>query len=336
MPALVSNVEKTIINGDLDAVTRFSGNQVEDERRKKKFLDASPELAEALFRLEDHPILRGTLSAFEFDSGTFRQRAEAFETALRDPRQWLGLTSALLTSGDYQRQRPNSGAWQFGTSSADHETVWRYLLTEATRERLSATRAVLGGFLDGLAGARGSTGEHFKTVMDTWLAERENAKVFDWRYYLIRYPSMRSGATGIYHGVDGKLGYSMCMLRTTRLNGRYRDPILLEIWTSSEAGERVEDPWFTGYESIPRWLRLEQSGTDMRSVGDGFALQGPEDKALQSKFIDVCSRHQVADIADRGIVLKIPQHDHGDGLVDSADRVIVGAAFLRDLVEAGL
>jgi hypothetical protein len=49
-----------------------------------------------------------------------------------------------------------------------------------------------------------------------------------------------------------------------------------------------------------------------------------------------CSRRGDVEIADEGIVLKIPQHDHGDGLVDSADRVVIGAAFLRDLVEAGL
>jgi hypothetical protein len=42
------------------------------------------------------------------------------------------------------------------------------------------------------------------------------------------------------------------------------------------------------------------------------------------------------DIAEEGTVLKIPQHDHGDGFVDSVNRVIVCAAFLRDLVEAGL
>jgi hypothetical protein len=336
MPALVNDVEEIIVNGDLDAVTRFSGNQVEDERRKKRFLDASPELADALFRLEDHPVLRGALSAFELDSDTFRHRAEAFETAFKDPRHWLGLTGALLTSGDYQRQRPNSWAWQFGTSSADHETVWRYLLTDATRERLSATRTVLSNFLDGLAGTSEDACEYFKTVMDTWLAERENSKVFDWRYYLVKYPSMRGGETGIYYGADGKLGYSMCMLRKTRLNSRYRDPILLEVWTSSGVGDRVSDPWFTGYETSPRWLRLEQSGVGMRSVSDGFTLQGPEDKALQSKFIDICNQHEAVDIAEEGIVLRIPQHNHGDDLVDAANRVVVGSALLRDLVEAGL
>jgi uncharacterized protein (DUF2252 family) len=74
----------------------------------------------------------------------------------------------------------------------------------------------------------------------------------------------------------------------------------------------------------------------MRSVSDGFALQGPEDDTLQPTFIDICSRHEAVDIAAEPIVLKIPQHDHGAGRVDSADRVVVGAAFLRDLVEAGL
>jgi len=336
MPVLVNDVEKIILNGDLDGVARFSSNQVDDERRKQRFLDASPEFADALFRLEDHPILRGALSAFEFNNDTFRQRAEAFETAFSDARRWLGLTGALLACGDYQRQRPKSSAWQFGTSSDTHEAVWRYLLTETTRESLSATRAVLGKFLDGLAGASSDAGEHFTTATGAWLSERETSNALDWRYYLVKYPSMRGGATGIYYGVDGKLGYSMCMLRTKQRNGNYRDPILLEVWRSSKVGERVLDPWFTGYETNPRWLRLERSGVGIRSVSDGFTLRGPDDEALQSKFIDVCSRHEAVDIADKRVVLKIPQHDHGDGLVDSADRVVIGAAFLRALVEAGL
>jgi hypothetical protein len=336
MPALIRDVEAIILNGDLNTVAGFSSNQVEDEGRKKKFLDASPDLADALFRLEDHPVLRGTLSAIELDSDTFRKRAEAFETAFNNPRQWLELTGALLASGDYQRRRPKSSAWQFGTSSATHETVWRYLFTEATRDGLAPTRAVLSKFLDGLAAASSEVGEHCTTVMDAWLTDRETSNVFDWHYYLVKYPSMRGGATGIYYGVDGKLGYSMCMLRTKQRNGYYRDPILLEVWISSEVGDRARDPWFTGYETSPRWLRLERSGVGIQSVSDGFELRGSEDEALQSKFIDICRRHKIAAIATEHIVLKIPQHDHGDGLADSADRVVIGAAFLRDLVEAGL
>jgi hypothetical protein len=246
------------------------------------------------------------------------------------------LTGALLTFGDYQRQRPGSSAWQFGTSSPGNETVWRDLLTGTTRQSLSATRAVLGDLLDGLAATNRDAGEYFEAVTDTWLSEREDSKIFDWRYYLVKYPSMRRGATGIYYGVNGKLGYSMCMLRTTRRNGYYRDPILLEVWASSGVGDRVQDPWFIGYETNPRWLRLEQSGVGMRSVSDGFALQGPEDEALQSTFIDICSKHETVNTADEVTMLKIPQHEHTDGLVDSTDRVLAGTALLRDLVEADL
>jgi hypothetical protein len=159
---------RLIVNGNLDAVTRFSGNQLADERRKQEFLEAHPELAPALFRLEDHPILRGTLSAFEFDSETFAQRARAFEIALADRRQWLGLTGALLTFGDYQRQRPNLASWQFG--SADNEAVWRDLLTNATYRRLQSIRTVLGQLLDGLADSDTDPSGYFKHVIAAWLA----------------------------------------------------------------------------------------------------------------------------------------------------------------------
>lgn len=336
MPALVKDVWAIIVEGDLEAVSRFSSNQVEDERLKREFLDANPELQDALFRLEDHPILRGTLSPFEFESETFRQRSEAFEAAFAQPESWLELTGALLASGDYQRQRPNSSAWQFGTSSRANEGVWRYLLTNAPRKSLSATRAVLAKFLDEFGKAGSGIAEHSKAVMGAWLSDRADSRTFDWRYYLVKYPSMRGGESGIYYGVNGRLGYSMCMLRKTQRNSLYRDPILLEIWRSSGVGADVQDPWFTGYETIPRWLRLVRSATGIRSVADGFALQRPEDEELRLTFIETCRRHGDVEINVDGILLKIPQDVLGGEMADSVDRVVVGAALLKELVEAGL
>ena len=214
--------------------------------------------------------------------------------------------------------------------------MWRYLLTDATHESLSATRTVLGDFLDGLAAASGDAGEYFEAVMGIWLSERENSKAFDWRYYLVKYPSMRDGATGIYYGVDGNLGYSMCMLRTTRLNGYYRDPILLEVWRSSGVGERVQDPWFSGYETTPVGCDWSRAVSACGASATVSRSKVPRTRPSNQRSSTSAARHEAVDIADEGIVLKIPQHDHGNGLVDSADRVVVGAAFLRALVEAGL
>lgn len=336
MPALLADVEQIIVLGDLDSATTFSANQIEDERLKAEFLEARPDLTEPVFRLEDHPILRGTLSSFDFDHQAFRQRAEAFEEAFSNPANWASLTGALLATGDYQRQPPRSIAWQFGTSSPKNEAVWRYLLTDAPRESLTSTRIVLAEFLDGLHAAQDTVAGYAQGLIRTWLSLREQQNAFDWRYYLIKYPSMRSGATGIYYGVDGELGYSMCMLRTKQRNGLYRDPVLLQIWESSGVGDKAEDPWFTGYETTPRWLRLARSGAGVRSVAGGLALGRPEGQDQAADFDRICAGRHDIDRNDRELLLRIPQRDAGAGAFDTINRIEVGAALLAELAEAGL
>lgn len=158
---------------------------------------------------------------------------------------------------------------------------------------------------------------------------------FDWRYYLVKYPSMRGGDSGIYYGVSGQLGYSMCMLRKTQRNSYYRDPILLELWNLSGVGERVHDPWFTGYETSARWLRLARSAVGIRSVDGGFVLQAQDNEELDTACIDICRRHGSVEIKADAILLRIPQHEWEGRMIDSVDRIVVGAALLKELVEAG-
>jgi hypothetical protein len=126
------------------------------------------------------------------------------------------------------------------------------------------------------------------------------------------------------------------MLRTKILFGWHRDPILLEVCRSSGVGDKVEDPWFIGYETNPRWLRLVRSGVGMRSIAGGFALERPDNEELASVFDGICDQRE--DVVARGdeILLMIPQEPSGGELVDSEDRVEAGAALLRDFAEAGL
>jgi hypothetical protein len=63
---------------------------------------------------------------------------------------------------------------------------------------------------------------------------------------------MREGESGIYHATDGKLGYSLIMLRRRRLHSKYRDPYLYAIWLESGVDEAVDDPWFYGYDAFLR------------------------------------------------------------------------------------
>jgi hypothetical protein len=334
MPELVADVERVIRAGDLEHVVRFSKNQVVDELRKGAFLEQHPELSAVLFRLEDHDILRGTLSSFELNAETFFERAVAFERVFTDPGHWLDLTGALLATGDYQRLV--RGKWYFGTSSARNQAVWRFLLTSASLEDLSATRDVLAQFLDGVATSELPIDEHLTSVIADSLTKREVPSEFDWRYHLVKYPAMRSGATGIYVGVDEHLGYSMCMLNATQLNGYYWDPFLLAVWEASGVGELADNHQFIGYAATPRFLRLVKSYTGIRSVEDGFEIQRPTDAALAATLDDVCIGRDDIVVEGERMVLRIPQVGEGLSAVDTADRVLIGAEFLRQLVDAGL
>jgi hypothetical protein len=345
MPGLLSDVDAVILDGDLEGVSKLSRNQVINEQAKAAFLVKHPELTLALYRLEDHPLLRGTLTVFELDARHFASRAAAFEVAFADPANYLALTGALLATGNYQRPRPKTQSWQFGTAEPANQDVWRYLFTSATSEDLAPTRQVLGEFLDGLAASATDLRSHLDGVVAAWLADREKRSHFDWRYYLVRYPAMRGGRsvekvdegkTGVYWGVGSELGYSLCMMRTTTFGGMYRDPMLLQIWLDSGVNDAALKPWFTGWPTTPRWLRLGGSGIGIRSVGEGFEIEGPLDKDLEPQFQSVSAAHGVVPLEDGRLMLRVPQVDEGGDLVDCVNRVDLGARFISDLVGAGL
>lgn len=103
---------------------------------------------------------------------------------------------------------------------------------------------------------------------------------------------MRKGRSGIYFGRDGDLGYSLCMLHRTQRNSNYRGPYLLAIWKLSGVGDRIEDPWFTGYEWNERWITLVKSGVRIRCLSEGFAVSLPSDASLVEGYRSLCSlRH---------------------------------------------
>ena len=126
----------------------------------------------------------------------------------------------------------------------------------------------------------------------------------------------------------------MCMLRTNSLTGGafYRDPFLLAAWQESDVGEAVRDPWFTGYESEQRWLRLTASDAGIRCVNRGFELHAPTNERAAEVFRQVCEKHGATGVS----FLSVTQVDRGGYLVDTEDRVLKCAQFLRDLVAAGL
>lgn len=336
MPKLLLDVERVIVDGSLDGVSTFNQIQVAEERLKEQFLADHPGLLSAVHRLEDDNLLRGTLTPFELDPDVFDRRARAFFELVGKRENWPALTGALLATGEYQRRRPGSQSYQFGTQVVlGGDGVWRSLFT-GSREALTQTRAVLGPLLDGYAGSEGPVPDYLNDVSTAWLALREKARVFDWRYYLVRYDAMRTGASGIYFGIDAVLGYSLCMMKKTILSSYYRDPFLHAIHLLSDCGEPVRDTWFRGYPDAPRWLKLAVSGTGIRSLPAGLALDPPklaEHRALFDAWVAL--QDSVKEDGERFLVA-IAQVDCDGVPTDTEDRVLRGASIVKALVAAGL
>jgi hypothetical protein len=341
MPKLIAEVDEFIQHGSLDALSTFNRNQVADERRKQAFLVQHPECETAVDALEDQSILRGTLAAFDLDAATIEARAAAFDAAFARE-HWPMLTGALLAIGEYQHDLARWDYHLFGSPST--EGVWRELLVgRGDRESLARTAAVLATLLDLLAASPDPVEVKLQAIINRFVTDREAGRELDWRYYVVRYPCMREGDSGIYYGANGTLGYQMTMLRKTVQRSWFRDPYLYAIWREADSPDEVTDPrnsrsgpWFYGYSTTERWMRLEKSYTGMQSVPRGIAVQPPPAGEHRSALEAVCRQHTHLVETDTGWLLEIEQKERHGALVDTENRVERAASLLRELVTAGL
>jgi hypothetical protein len=341
MAALLDATSACMRNDELNGGRAYNSRQIEEEKAKAAFLASFagyPDLEETLHRLEDHPLLRGCLAAFDLDAdaATFVRRARLFHELFPEdgdiPAEQI--TAALLACGPYQ-QRTQNGRYQFGSPSPDQLDTWRGLLTAADS---TGIRQALQNLLDRFGETPGVLpATRLQAVADVYLREQEQAGRLDWRYYLVKYPAMRSGASGIYAAATEVMGSDLCMLNMSQLNSYYRDPYLHAVLAQCDAVTRkaIADSRFYGWEHYhakDRWLKLKDSEERLISCRhDGFQLCAPQEPAALAVFEDLCRRHEV----NPDLVLAVPQSRDGEQVYDREDRIRKCARLLTELV-AGL
>ena len=226
MNALLSQTEEIIERGEIlipDGRPSFNNSQLQEEIEKEKWLKNNKDKSETLFYLEDHYLLNGGISVVGLDNIGY---TNAFYSLFNC--DWSLVNRALLSIGDYSIKVN----WRYQIGSARNDTPWRAVF----RANNANTHKTLCALLDK---KDSFTNDYLKTIIDDYL---NTVTLFDWRYYLIKYESMRPEKYGMYYWYDykvrGKESYRILMMLTEKsIGGRNYNIFLKTLLDLDNSGD---------------------------------------------------------------------------------------------------
>lgn len=332
MPELLAEVEAIMAVGPLDealkGIKTFNQVQVQNERDKQEFLVKLPSRQKVLHHLEDHELLRGGLTVFDLnpaqDTDVFERRAARFSALFAQP--YSDITGALLVHKHEGRSTPRHLGYQLAYLGAPKKSEpWDNLFRARRGERPHPSSAALMALLDGE--------KSLADTMNSFVSDPAPPK--DWRYYMVKYPAMRTGASGS-HVIGPGAGYALCMLNGDFCDNRspHCDSYLLALAASAEIPhDRIgNDKWprcFSGDGTEARHLELRNSGLKIQCVDAGWQVGHLPDNAQHRLAFDGIARNHPL---DANHLYAIPQTNG----IDTKDRIALGAQWLRELVAVGL
>jgi len=217
MQRLLNDTVKIILNGNVTTEERgFNLLQKQEEQAKLEWLQRNTRYQEELFRLEDHDLLKGTISIVGLDSPqNFSKFISLFNNCNKN-----AIRKALLCMGDYAQ---NLG-WrtQLGVKSKD--SVWADLFHPTKQrnegDRFQNTSHILNTLLLSLPKNSAEIQKFLETTISNYLNNSNTPK--DWRYYFIKYEQMYYDSYGMYWWNDKKeKPYEVIMMHTEKaLNGK--------------------------------------------------------------------------------------------------------------------
>lgn len=159
----------------------FNAAQLLEERDKHAWLADHANQSEALWRLEDHPLLLGRIDVVGLEHPEHFQRfAELFPTSCDSARLSL-VGKALLAKGDYSQEL--GSRYLLGCS---REQSWKELF-HSGREKIKNTALVLSALLSSDCSV---TDTALQSVVDDYLARCKIESRYDWRYYFLKYQNV--------------------------------------------------------------------------------------------------------------------------------------------------
>lgn len=193
MKELLAQVDKIILMGIVEQVeegrARFQSRQMDEERQKLQWTQEHPEMAETLFRLEDHPYLNGYIKAVGLEHVDWCERFYSLFNCNHH-----SVNKALLAIGDYFEK----DAWRYQIGIGDF-IVNRNVKDRMWQELFSPVRLedCLCAVLQQILSQRETFDDDYLNELVT--AYLQEAKEYPLRYYIVKYDSMRTNRDGRYN-----------------------------------------------------------------------------------------------------------------------------------------
>ena len=214
LPAILQQVEKIIITGEIDLSIKnaLNSNQLKEEIEKIDWIKNNYDKAELLFELEDHKLLQGQISIIGFDNPDLYSRFKSLFDC-----DWDLVDCALMSTGLY----------------IQYEEGWRYQLGSGSQRNINAWRSLFhmrksninGGYFDNtktiicdlLSKSNLFTDDFLKKIINDYIALCESKSEFPIQYYYVKYPHFRPGSYGKYTWEDcTDKPYELSVLLTQR------------------------------------------------------------------------------------------------------------------------
>lgn len=298
MNAILSQTEEIIENGEiliLDGRPSFNAAQLQEEKDKEKWLRSNQDKAETLFYLEDHYLLNGNISVIGLSNINY---TNAFYSLFKC--DWSLVNRALLSIGDYSIKVN----WRYQIGSARNDTPWRAIFRAKDNSKAHDTLITLLKIKDVFSN------DYLESIIDNYL---NTTTIYDWRYYLIKYESMRPEKYGMYYWYNYR----------EREKESYR---ILMMMTEKSIGGR-------NYNIFLKTL-LDLDDSHCFSLGE-YAYSGDGDKLISELYgvYITCNdtNYSVFDLADNNLLMQveIPQQNK----IDVKDRIDVGLDVIRNVIK---
>lgn len=229
MKELLEQTEEIILRGEViikEGRPSFNALQVQEEFDKEEWLKTHEDEKEKLFYLEDHKLINGGIRVLGLDNIGLTDRFYSLFKCNR------GLVNrALLTIGDYSVKIN----WRYQVGSANNDNSWRAIF-HASKDNVLRVQSIL---IQLLKMSQVFSDDDLEAIISDYLS---HAKRYDWRYYLIKYDSMRPERYGMYYWYDYKTkeksSYRILMMLTEKsIGGTNYNVFLKTLFDEIEEGK---------------------------------------------------------------------------------------------------